>query len=248
MASDVNISQLATAVMFWLSYNSAVGRNYVLSEGAIKFPVSEFLERSNLDKIELEFSHPKLFKKRFDLYFKGKHNKQNVFEFKYIKRGSTRNFDEKQRVFDDLMRLFLYLEDNQIGYFLICGDQFQFISNFQVLLDNPLGRNGSFINPRVHSSVPITATAKGFYTKWFSFDHVSPEKVINIKDATGEHNDIYKNFLAEYSLPYEKKTNSKLQLPDSITTKLLFLSDDFNQKTGHFQPAKIGIWEIVKTR
>jgi hypothetical protein len=53
-SKEVNMSQLATAIMWWLSYTSAVGRNYVLSEGAIKFPASEYLERSNILDIQLE--------------------------------------------------------------------------------------------------------------------------------------------------------------------------------------------------
>ncbi|MBL7759852.1 MAG: hypothetical protein JNK08_04065 [Sediminibacterium sp.] len=67
---DVNVNQLATAVMWWLSYTSAVGRNYVLSEGSIKFPASEYLEKSTIDELELEYGHPKLSRKRFDFFFR----------------------------------------------------------------------------------------------------------------------------------------------------------------------------------
>ena len=43
MKKDFNLNRLATTVMWWLSYTSAVGRKYVLSESAIKFPVAEYL-------------------------------------------------------------------------------------------------------------------------------------------------------------------------------------------------------------
>jgi hypothetical protein len=89
MTNSVNISQLATAVMWWLSYTSAVGRGYVLSESAIKFPVAEYLNHLHLDKIELEYGHPKLYMKRFDLFFDNKMGVRNAFEFKYIKDEST---------------------------------------------------------------------------------------------------------------------------------------------------------------
>lgn len=246
MARDININQLATAVMWWLSYKSAVGRNYVLSEAAIRFPVSEYLEQSTADEIELEFGHPKLFKKRFDLFFKDHLDDSNVFEFKYIKKGSTRSTDEKQRVFDDLMRLNLYLTDTQKGYFLICGDQFQFISSFQTLLLKPTDADGTFIKPKIRSSAPTTTPPKGFYTEWFSFDNDNPGKIIDIKNSTGEHKDIYDSFLSDYTIPFEKKGNGKLVLPDSIKTKLVFLSEDFKHQAGLNQPAKIGIWEVVK--
>lgn len=247
MTRNLNISQMATAVMLWLSYKSAVGRNYVLSESALRFPVSEYLGQSDVEEIELEFGHPKLFKKRFDLFFKDNLKDNNVFEFKYIKKGSTRTDDEKQRVFDDLMRLNLYLSANQKGYFLICGDQFQFISSFQTLLLKPTTSDGTFIQSRFRSSAPKTVSPNGFYTEWFSFDSDNPEKIIDIKNATGEYKKIYECFQTDYSDSYKKKGNGKLLLPDSVKTKLVFLSEDFKNQQGLFQPAKIGIWEIIRT-
>lgn len=55
-----DLKQLAGAVMHWLNYTSAVGRDYILSESAIKFPITEYLECLTVDKseIELEFAHP----------------------------------------------------------------------------------------------------------------------------------------------------------------------------------------------
>src|SRR3990172_6238027 len=145
MTKEINVNQLATAVMWWLSYTSAVGRNYILSEGAIKFPASEYLERSKTDEIELEYGHPKLSRKRFDLFFRKNAIEDTVFEFKYIKNGSTRTQDEKQRIFNDLMRLHLFLDNtNQKGYFLICGNQSDFIKDFQKIKKEPIDENGIF--------------------------------------------------------------------------------------------------------
>jgi hypothetical protein len=252
MTRDISVNQLATAVMWWLSYSSAVGRDYVLSESAIKFPVAEYLERSRTDSIELEFGHPKLSRKRFDLFFKNEKNEKNVFEFKYIKNNSTRSSDEKQRIFNDLMRLYLYLGNNKKhkGYFLICGNQLEFVSNFQTLILKPTGTNGNkFITPMFRSKPSKKKKAEGFYTKWFSFetDNSKSKKIIDIKNATGEYKTIYDNFMLEYKNPYKTKTNGKLKLPDNITTNLVFLSEDIKQQTGLYQPTKIGIWEIIKT-
>lgn len=245
MTKDINVSQLATAVMWWLSYTAAVGRDYVLSESAIKFPVAEYLERSTTEEIKLEFGHPKLSLKRFDLFFKTK-LENNVVEFKYIKNGSTRDKDEKQRVFNDLMRLYLFLETNNKGYFLICGSQREFISDFQTLLLKPKGAN-SYISPKKKSSTPKIVKPDGFYTKWFSFNSKKPKKIIDLKSKDKDYKEIYTNFSNDHHDPYLKATNTALKMPDKIATKLVFLSGDIEQTVGLFQPSKIGIWEITKT-
>jgi hypothetical protein len=246
IAKDFNVNQLATAVMWWLSYTSAVGRNYVLSEGAIKFPASEYLERSKLDEIELEFNHPKLSRKRFDLFFRKNSVENTAFEFKYIKNGSTRTQDEKQRIFNDLMRLYLYLDKSNKGYFLICGNQSDFVKDFQTILTQPKDTTGNlYIKPRQKDSLPKTIQPEGFYTEWFSFDTDKPDKEIDLKTSIDEYKNIYDLFFKEYSDPYLVKTKFDLTRPDKIMTKLVFLSGNTEQPTGLFQPSKIGIWEVL---
>lgn len=242
MARDFNVNQMATAVMWWLSYTSAMGRNYVLSESAIKFPVAEYLERSTTSLIDLESEHPKLSMRRFDIAFKTEASEHVAFEFKYIKNGSTRSTDEKQRVFNDLMRLYLYLEVGHRGYFLICGNQFDFIPNFQKIEDKRAG--ATYITPVTRPASPPGAS--GFYTEWFNFEG-DPRRSIDLKTRTGGYKDIYDGFLKEYAEPYSRKTGSTLALPANLTTKRIFLSEDIQQVNGLFQPAKIGIWEIIKT-
>lgn len=239
---DVNVNQLATAVMWWLSYTSAVGRNYVLSEGSIKFPASEYLERSTIDEIELEYGHPKLSRKRFDLFFRKNSIEKTAFEFKYIKNGSTRTQDEKQRVFNDLMRLHLILDTDHKAYFLICGNQSDFIKDFQKISPS----KAQFITPRQQGSLPTKIISEGFYTKWFSFDANSPDTEIDLNDTVKEYKDIYDLFFKEYADPHLAKAKTALQRPDKIKTTLVFLSGNVEQPTGLFQPAKIGIWEISK--
>ena len=248
MKKDFNLNRLATTVMWWLSYTSAVGRKYVLSESAIKFPVAEYLQ-STANEVELEFGHPKLFMKRFDLFFKNKLGEKNVFEFKYIKNGSTRTIDEKQRIFNDLMRFYLYLEDNQKGYFLICGDHFEFSTNFQFIRLNPVDTDSSlYIKPHNNLSTPPLRQSEGFYTEWFSFDSNNPDKIINLNTANAEYDSIYSSFIAEYLEPYSRKMDgNSLELPDDITTNLIFLSQNDNEPRASFQPYKIGIWEVTKT-
>lgn len=252
MKKEPNISQLATAVMWWLSYISSVRRNYVLSESAIKFPVSEYLEGSILeeDDIELEFTHPKLLRKRFDLFYQLGRSEKNVFEFKYIKNGSTRDKDEKQRVFNDLMRLYLFLErkKNNKSYFLVCGNQRDFISDFQTLLLKPKGtKTGQFIKQTSKRNKPDTSKSEGFYTEWFSFDKNDPTTEIDLTTNNSDYTEIYEAFKIEYEDAYQRKNSKSLKLPDSIKTKLVFLSGNVESQPNLFQPSKIGVWEILRS-
>ncbi|MGB3227093.1 MAG: hypothetical protein WBB02_03890 [Saprospiraceae bacterium] len=246
MAPDMNVSQLATAVMSWMSYISAVGRRFILSEGAIRFPVAEYLGQSNADGIELEYSHPKLFRKRFDLFFNVPPDKKLFFEFKYINKGSTRFATEKQRVFNDLMKLYLYLSDKQKGYFLICGSQFEFASSFQTFQISPPSGIGDYISPRKRTTPPTNITSQGFYTEWFSFDRNITEKEIDIKNSTKEYKEIYDTFLSEFKDPFKRKDGGNLKLPESLTTNLIFLSEDLKYESKLFHPSKVGVWEIIK--
>jgi len=249
MRKEININQLATAVMHWLSYTSAVGRNYILNEGSIKYPVSEYLERTTryVDDIMLEFGHPKLSMKRFDLFYKKKRSEKSVFEFKYIKNGSSRKREEKQRIFNDLMRLHLYLSGKNKSYFLICGNQKDFVCDFQTLKLKLDDTNDSlFITPRFYKNLPKTIESKGFYTEWFSFDSNNPLKTINLESENTEYQNIYKKFVKEYSAAYKEKTTRKLTLPKIIKTNLLFLTGNIEQTPILSQPSKIGIWEVTK--
>jgi hypothetical protein len=239
---DVNVNQLATAVMWWLSYTSAVGRNYVLSEGSIKFPASEYLERSTVDEIELEYGHPELSRKRFDLFFRKNSIEKTAFEFKYIKNGSTRTQDEKQRVFNDLMRVHLFLDTDHKAYLLICGNQSDFIKDFQKIIPSKT----QFITPRTQGSLPATIVSEGFYTKWFSFDSNLPDTQIDLDDTVKEYKEIYDLFFKEYADPHKTKAKTDLLRPSKIKTSLVFISGNVDQPTSLFQPAKIGIWEVSK--
>ncbi len=244
---EVSVSQMASAVMWWMSYTSAIGRDYVLSEGAIKFPVSEYLERSDAVKIKLEHGHPKFSRKRLDLLFKKSVNENTAIEFKYIKNGSTRTQDEKQRIFNDLMRLYI-LDSDHKGLFLICGNQSDFVKDFQSILSKPKAADDQvYILPRDNSSLPTRIQPEGFYSKWFSFDANNPEREIDLNTTEEEYKDIYDLFFKEYSDPHKTKTKTDLRRPNKIKTKLEFLSGHIQQPTGLFQPAKIGIWEVLKT-
>jgi len=245
MDNVVFIKHLGSSIQSWLNYISSVGREFILSESSIKMPLAEFIgtKIADTDAVKLEYLHPNLFMKRMDLYYKKKVNTdefQTAFEFKYVKDASTIDNVEKQRVFNDLMRLHIFITNANIptnAYFLICGSQYEFDQSFQRILP-PINN----IGPRTNTPVNLPKQA-GFYTEWFKFDYKDPEQTINLSNNGSEHFGFYNDFFSKYETPYEKQMKKKLIRPNELKTKLIFISQD-NEQIDVPEPMKLGIWEI----
>jgi hypothetical protein len=230
----LNVPHLAAAVINWMNYVSAVGRSYVINEGSIKIPLTEYLEVNSF-KPNLEDPHPFFKQKRFDLNFKSNKNTDSYyFEFKYINDDSTRTLSERQRIFNDLMRLHFVKSQNTKCCFLICGMQEYFNISFQNLDINA--------NYNLQSS-QNRSNNKKFYTEWFDFLS-DKEMIIDLKNKSDEYSDLYVEFEKKYKTPYEEKTKKTFIMPTSIKTKLVFLSEE-QKATNIPNTYKIGIWEIL---
>jgi len=232
MKKEINQVHLASSVIWWLNYLNAVGRDYVINESSIKYPVAEYLEKSICEKnnIKLEYNHPLLKKRSIDLYYKNE-NEQIAFEFKYINNGSTIKSTEKQRVFNDLLRLHYFLENGgDKAYFLICGKKDEFKNSF---MEIPIA---------IDKSKPIsTKTLSNFYQHWLDFKDDKTEKVIDIKNP---HTD-YKVNCDKFYKDYKPKKGKTLDKINSIKTKLVFLSQELVDSKIP-ESLRIGIWEVVK--
>lgn len=246
MENDIFIKQLGSSIQSWLSYISSVGRSFVLGESSIKLPLAEFIgtKIADADAVKLEYLHPNLFMKRMDLYYKKMNDTneyQTAFEFKYIKDASTLDDTEKQRIFNDLMRLFVFVNEATVeskGYFLICGSQYEFDISFQKIIPTK-----KHFGPRRFKATKIP-NSYGFYKKWFSFDLSDPVKSINPNVTNRIHSKYYAKFFSDYNEPYNRSMGKDLPKPKEIFTKLIFLSQDNNLKEVPLS-MKLGIWEIL---
>ena len=239
MIKIFEIGHFASSIVWWLNYIIAVGRDYVISESALKIPAAEYLEKSEIKDIELEYPHPSFLLKKCDLYFYNPHSTtETVFELKYVKKDSTRAPSEQQRIFDDLMRLYFFLDKNKTGYFLICGNQKDFNISFRRLSLKP-----SYLIPKTKTR-SSSIISPDFYSEWFSFDFNNPDKIIDLNTSDTKYKSIYDNFLNNYSDPYYNKLKIKLTLPNHLTTKLVFLSQEMSS-TKIPQTIQIGIWEVA---
>lgn len=232
MKKEIDHIEMASAVVWWLNYLSAIGRNYVINESSIKYPVAEYLEKSigEKDNIKLERNHPLLKSRSLDLYYK-KDTEEIAFEFKYIKDGSTLKPSEKQRVFNDLLRLHYFLESGGTkAYFLICGIKSEFKNSFMK------------IPKPTSSTLPIApVTYDMFYEKWFSFSDKVREVKIDLNSTDPTYEPIYKKFFKDY----KPKKGKSIIKPATITTKMVFISQELVDSKIP-ENLRIGIWEIIK--
>ena len=233
-------THLASAIVWWLNYISAAGREYLIAERTIGIPATEYLERYFRDKIILEFDHPSLSQKKIDLYFNDLQNKsETVYEFKFVREDSTNPLKERKRIFNDLMRLYLYKGTSKKGYFLICGNQFHFNTSFQNL--NLKGKYPT-LTPRTAPTTPIKT---GFFGEWFSFDLAFALRKIDLTAPPDtEYKKIYEAFAKDHADAYNDATGTKLIMPASINTNLVFLSEELTSSNIP-QTFKIGIWEVT---
>ncbi len=220
------IDKLAIALLSWLNYIYAVNRSLILSESSLKIPIVDYLLSVNVTDLNLEFSHPYFKRRRIDLLYRTKEENvlpKRAFEFKYVKNESTKKTAEKQRILNDILRLYFLDKDTQ-GYFLITGKEKDFLQDFK---DLPLEEE---INNTYSGIVKI------FYEEWFSFDINNPEREINLN--TTDIN--YSSFYVDFENEYKKDAKNQFQMPQKVKTKLVYLSEKKDNLLS------IGIWEILK--
>ena len=107
----MTISNMGGAIEHWLGFQDKIGRSFMMNEDALKYPLADYLVNDgNIDIkcVDLEKSHPNFSNRLVDVSVIDNESRKlnNVFELKLAK-STTRNQSEKQRIFNDLMRLYL---------------------------------------------------------------------------------------------------------------------------------------------
>ncbi len=233
---SIDFNKLIHSVTYYLSYQDRIGRDFMINESSLKYPVADYLTglEMPLANIQLEFSHPTLKKRQLDLITTDNSKKkiENVFEFKMAK-PETRYEPEQKRIFNDLMRLHLITKANVSCYFIMVGTAEEFLQCFRSTMPKKLS-----VQTIDKDDLPLP---NGFYTEWFKFN-VNDEKTFDVKDVKtvleDDYDKIYKAFLRDYR---PKKRGESLVLPDKITTKCIAISALSREFP---TPYVGGIWEI----
>ena len=104
------ITNMGLAITHWLGFQDKIGRAFMMNEDALKYPLSDYLvNEGNVDikSIELQRPHPNFSTRLVDLTVLDLTNQQlkNLFELK-LATSYTKHSKEKQRIFDDIIRLY----------------------------------------------------------------------------------------------------------------------------------------------
>lgn len=257
MISDLFLRHVGTALHSWLNYVTAVERSYVLAENSIIYPVSEFIgTKAGINEIWLDRVHPNLTGKRLDLRFFTMLNglRQEVaMEFKYSRVGYTEGEGEQQRILNDILRLKLFTESatNRKSYFLMCGEQIDFLKAFQSI---GWSTNIDEIGRPLPSAMGISEIKNlgliqphGFYTKWFHFEPDVNSKIeIKITDTNLVSKKLLDGFYEDYEDSFKDgMTKAKFE-SSKVETRLVYLSNLSNIE-GINNLMRVGIWEISKS-
>ena len=145
------IANMGGAIEHWLGFQDKIGRSFMINEHALKYPLADYLVNDGkvlIKSIDLEKPHPNFSNRLTDVsVLNANGTLENVFELKLAK-STTGYQSEKQRIFNDLMRLYLAnLVTSGKCYFIITGKSINFQRDFQ--------------------NYPNTGAS--FYKKWFSF-------------------------------------------------------------------------------
>ncbi len=223
----MNVSNMGAAIAHWLGFQDKIGRSFMMNEDALKYPLADYLVNAgntDVETIKFEYPHPNFSSRQVDLAIINNTTKEinNMFELKLAKQ-ITRDTSEKQRIFDDLMRLYLAsLVTTSKCYFIIVGKSVNFEENFRKLEVSK-------------------ADKTSFYNKWFAFSSSKATQTTTF-DVSAENDPNYQtnyqDFLERYSKDkYQGAT--PLQLPNQIRTTCEFVTAlDINT------PYMAGIWSI----
>jgi len=210
---NIDFNKLLHSATYYLSYQDRIGRNFMIDESSLKYPIADYLTGLEfpLSSIKLEYVHPEFLKRSIDLVTTDATGDiiYNAFEFKRAK-NSTKYESEQNRIFHDLMRLHLISELGGNAYFLMAGPLEDFIQNFQSIpTTRPTGNSKKLPDP------------EGIFTEWFKYE-VGKEQMFVVKKASNpDYVKIYQSYLDEYK---SRDAAKLLSLPDQVKTKCLAIS------------------------
>lgn len=234
MSKEINFSSLINSVSYWLCFQEKIGRKFMINESSLKYPIADFFTNHHfpVNNINLEFNHPIFKKRRIDIVLKENNELKIIFELK-IASYNTSQKKEKERIFNDLMRLYtLAKKDSLKTYFIMSGDYQDFLTFFRSIENKKELKESTELDYNIKDP-------SGYFTKWFSFNK-EEEVVIDIENENEEkYRIIYDNFFAEYEI--KKDMNFEKKLPSKITTKCIDISPLSNESP---LPYLTAIWEI----
>jgi hypothetical protein len=251
---------LGEAIYSWLNYISYISDSNVLAESSIRYPLAEFIERRLHRPVTLEFYHPCVpqpergHKKCIDFVFSKLENDNDIentfenkigeervyIELKYINEDFQYS-NEKQRVFNDLVRLALVSSETNDCYFILCGGNEDFC---QFVKGSPEVKKGKV--PTYNGMATPTKEIRSDYAQWLYLEKTGENEAImtidsnSVKSIKGTKN-YREGFDNEYNHKKDKSNvKNPVEIPKTIYTKRVYISDN----SGVSQKMMVAIWKV----
>lgn len=246
----MNLLQAAKGIEYWFRFYQAIGKADLLNEDSIKYPLIEYLVAGGDDSIKhikLEEPHPVFSSREVDLISITASGQVNYcIEFKLASK-LTMQIQERQRIFDDIARLYFVQKKHNVGsYLVVAGKTIDFLSEFRSVINKTPGKRGPKKKTKDDKPKLRLIDPHGFFSdKWLSFDMDSPIKEI---DITVEKDGVYKSHYDRFIAAYTEDGQPALELPDKISTELLYITEINDEDTNGNVPAMVGIWQIVPNK
>lgn len=243
---DENASKsMMQAIHYWINYTCKVSKIDLLVESSIRFPLMEYVERylhadnCYIERQYADFLKESIFKtpRYVDVMWEKK-DTEYLLEIKYL-RSSTNQENERQRFFDDLVRLSIALnlkkEKQRKCYFLVCGNSCDFGEQMCGYLNRGDNYGGNLIGSMSDETINTD------FSNWLALDeHNTSENKIkhikydNEKERFSEFAERY--FGTERISSVDQNYHNKYLFP--FYTKQIWLSYKNDEKM-------TGLWEIL---
>lgn len=256
--SDNDIPMMMYTIHHWLNYTNQVSRIDLLAESSIIYPTMEYIERNTgnstcyMEREYDEFTDTKFINNKYlDLMFEGE--KFNfLMEFKYVSK-STNNEDEKQRYFNDIVRLGLALKNIKEKdkktrcYFVVCGQLEWF--NKSLFSQSTTTKSNSFDKTNTNENI---LDPHNEFNMWIALEEKPKDSYRTIDISEPKFRTRYVKFILEYF-----KGNKKEKIDDDQEKELLLseFKDRFSPtlytkrirllKGNDSEGQILGIWEVL---
>lgn len=245
----MNFTKAAKGIEYWFRFHQIIGKGDLLNEDSIKYPLVEYLIADgddSLKRIKLEDTHPIFTSREVDLISKDDTGRfYYVIEFKLASKF-TMKAHERQRIFDDIARLYWVNDKYNIDtYFIVAGKTVDFLSEFRSVIDKEAGKRGRKKKATDKPKLTLLNPAGFFSDKWLSFDLTTPDKIISIEGETDKaYSAHYENFKTDYLIDDQ----ATLQMPKTIKTTLEYITEINEEDTSGNVPAMVGIWKVYANK
>ncbi len=282
---EEQLHRIADALHHWLSYINIVAKSNILLESSLRYALCEYIERQMNVECALEVKHPCFYKRSIDFVWnleKGvigtnldkdtllaDNDNCYILECKYVNKA-TNSKNERQRVFNDLCRLYYIKKKypNSHSLFLMAGNAELFSNNFQNaktneninwdILDKKKMNNRPNIDEQQNNldidnlgkdteQYSLEPQYRASFSDWFMFDKSGST---SIKTKEPRHSEYYDVFVGDYfKLDDNGIAQNEAEDNISFTTKLLAINSEPPEKGEKgLIPCKfqdVAIWEIL---